>query len=108
MTECHPLLALSLPAILNKKEKYMPEKLYTLLRNRLYTISRNGLCTLLRNIQSSKILGNQWELRIYEYVADSNYVGSDKALIRAERGSDGASPNDEIEDIIIYFQIVEQ
>jgi len=29
----------------------MPEKLYTLLRNRLYTISRIGLGTLLRNIQ---------------------------------------------------------
>lgn len=59
-----------------------------------------------RQAKSSKILGEPWETRIYEYIPDSGYVGSDKVVIKTERGSDGASANDDIEVIRINFSIV--
>ena len=58
-----------------------------------------------KHAKSSKILGNPWEARIYEYIPDSSYIGNDKVVIRTEKGSDGASPNDEIEIININFNI---
>ena len=60
-----------------------------------------------QHAKSSKILGKLWEARIYEYIPDSSYVGSDKVVIKTERGSDGASPNDDIEVFLINFQIIE-
>lgn len=57
--------------------------------------------------KSSKILGAPCEIRIYEYISDSSYVGSDKVVIKNARGSDGASPNDEIELIKINFNIIQ-
>ncbi len=59
-----------------------------------------------QHASSSKILGEPWETRIYEYIPDSGYVGSDKVVIKTERGSDGASANDDIEVIRINFSIV--
>jgi len=52
MTDCHPWIALTRPQKNEKKEKYTPKKLYTLLRIGLYTIFRIQLYTILRNIQS--------------------------------------------------------
>ena len=60
-----------------------------------------------RHAKSSKILGKLWEDRIYEYISDSIYIGPDKVMIKTERGSDGASPNDNIEVISINFIIIE-
>jgi hypothetical protein len=57
--------------------------------------------------KSSKILGAPCEIRIYEYIPDSSYVGSDKVVIKNARGSDGASPNDDIELIKINFKIIQ-
>ena len=59
-----------------------------------------------QHAKSSKILGKPWEARIYEYIPDSSYVGSDKVVIKTERGSDGASLNDDIEVFNINFNII--
>jgi hypothetical protein len=60
-----------------------------------------------QHAKSSIILGEPWEIRIYEYIPDSGYVGSDKVVIRTARGSDGASPNDNIEFFKINFNITQ-
>ena len=42
---------------------------------------------------------------IYTYKSSANYIGSDGVEIKSERGSDGASPNDDITTTIIKFTI---
>lgn len=50
-----------------------------------------------RVIESGKIL--------YTYVPQLNYDGSDEVEIKAERGSDGASPSTDIITLVIKFTI---
>lgn len=54
---------------------------------------------------SSTILGMPWELRVYEYIPTPDYVGVDTVEVKTERGSDGASPNEDIEIFKLYFRI---
>lgn len=66
-------------------------------------------CSITQNAlhaSSSRILGQPWEPRVYEYIPDPGYTGPDKVLMHTERGSDGASENDEIEIIEINFTII--
>lgn len=42
---------------------------------------------------------------IYTYTPTQNYVGTDEVELKAERGSDGASPNKDITIFVIKFKI---
>ena len=54
----------------------------------------------------SKMDRINWVNMIYTYKPIQDYIGSDEVELKAERGSDGASPNDEISIIIIKFAII--
>jgi hypothetical protein len=42
---------------------------------------------------------------IYTFTPTQNYVGTDEVELKAERGSDGASPNKDITIFVIKFKI---
>jgi hypothetical protein len=44
----------------------------------------------------------------YTYTPTQDFVGTDEVELKAERGSDGESPNDEITIIVIKFTITNQ
>src|SRR4030042_1101800 len=41
-----------------------------------------------QHAKSSIILGEPWEIRIYEYIPDSGYVGSEKVVIKTAQSYD--------------------
>ncbi len=65
------------------------------------TISRQA-----SHFEISKIDRINYVNMIYTYKPVQDYIGLDEAELMAERGSDGASPNNEISIIIIKFAIM--
>ena len=57
------------------------------------------------HFQISKIERVEYVKLIYTYTPTKDFVGTDAVELKAERGSDGASPNDEITIIVIKFII---
>lgn len=49
---------------------------------------------------------NRWQ-PVYRYKSEKDYVGTDYVEIETRRGSDGASPNTEIEWIKIQFIVTD-
>jgi len=56
-----------------------------------------SVSTLEREINTGKV--------IYKYIPATNFVGTDEVQIKSDRGSNGASPNNNISYITIKFTI---
>jgi len=64
-----------------------------------------GISRQASHFQVSKTERVNYVKIIYTYIPAQDYVGTDEVELKAERGSDGAGPNNEITFFVIKFEI---
>jgi len=59
-----------------------------------------------KNSKSCKLLNNQWDERILQYVPQDHFLGIDSTTVVTMRGSDGSSISTKIDTTLIIIKVV--